>query len=138
MRRRCRSNGQAVLQGRILLMREPRVARTARPGAYPGEVETQGGETDMHTDSFHTKGTLDVGGASHQLFRLKALAKSHPASARLPFSLKVLLENLLRHEDGRVVRREHVEKMVAWDAKAAPETEISFYVARVLLQDFTG
>jgi aconitate hydratase len=92
----------------------------------------------MHTDSFHTKGTLEVDGASYQLFRLAALAKSHPASARLPFSLKVLLENLLRHEDGRVVRREHVEKMVAWDAKAAPETEISFYVARVLLQDFTG
>jgi aconitate hydratase len=92
----------------------------------------------MHTDSFHTKGTLEVDGASYQVFRLAALAKSHPASARLPFSLKVLLENLLRHEDGRVVRREHVEKMVAWDAKAPPETEISFYVARVLLQDFTG
>jgi aconitate hydratase len=92
----------------------------------------------MHTDSFHTKGTLDVDGSSRQLFRLSALAKTHPAAARLPFSLKVLLENLLRHEDGRVVRREHVEKMVAWNAKAAPDTEISFYVARVLLQDFTG
>jgi aconitate hydratase len=92
----------------------------------------------MHTDTFHTHGTLDVAGTSHQLFRLSALAKTHPAAARLPFSLKVLLENLLRHEDGRVVRREHVEKMVAWDAKATPDTEISFYVARVLLQDFTG
>jgi len=89
----------------------------------------------MQTDSFHTKGTLEVDGAKYQLFRLSALAKSHPAAARLPFSLKVLLENLLRHEDGRVVRREHVEKMVAWDAKAAPDTEISFHVARVLLQD---
>ncbi len=92
----------------------------------------------MATDSFHTRGTLDVQGASHQVFRLSELAKSHPAVARLPFSLKVLLENLLRHEDGRVVRREHVEKMAAWDAKAPPETEISFHVARVLLQDFTG
>jgi aconitate hydratase len=92
----------------------------------------------MHTDSFHTKGTLQVEGTSYQLFRLGALAKSHPAASRLPFSLKVLLENLLRHEDGRVVRREHIEKMVAWDAKTAPVTEISFYVARVLLQDFTG
>jgi aconitate hydratase len=92
----------------------------------------------MHTDSFHSKGTLGVDGTSYQLFRLAALAKTHPGVARLPLSLKVLLENLLRHEDGRVVRREHVEKMAAWDAKAAPETEISFYVARVLLQDFTG
>jgi aconitate hydratase len=92
----------------------------------------------MDTDSFHTNGTLEVEGASYQVFRLATLAKSHPAAARLPFSLKVLLENLLRHEDGRVVRREHVERMVGWDAKAAPETEISFYVARVLLQDFTG
>jgi aconitate hydratase len=92
----------------------------------------------MHTDSFHTQGTLDVEGASYQVFHLATLAKSHPASARLPFSLKVLLENLLRHEDGRVVRKEHIEKMVAWNAKAQPDTEISFYVARVLLQDFTG
>ena len=92
----------------------------------------------MSTDSFHTKGSLDVQGTSHQVFRLAELAKGHPAVARLPVSLKVLLENLLRHEDGRVVRREHVEKMVAWDAKAPPETEISFHVARVLLQDFTG
>ncbi len=92
----------------------------------------------MSTDSFHTKGSLDVQGTSHQVFRLAELAKGHPAVARLPVSLKVLLENLLRHEDGRVVRREHVEKMVAWDAKAPPETEISFHVARVMLQDFTG
>jgi len=92
----------------------------------------------MQNDSFHTRGTLDVGGASHEIYRLSALAKAHPAVARLPFSLKVLLENLLRHEDGRVVRREHVEGMIGWDPKAAPETEISFHVARVLLQDFTG
>jgi aconitate hydratase len=92
----------------------------------------------MQTDSFHTKGKLEVEGASYQVYRLATLAKSHPAAARLPFSLKVLLENLLRHEDGRVVRRDHVERMVAWDAKAAPESEISFHVARVLLQDFTG
>src|SRR5450631_4457716 len=92
----------------------------------------------MQIDSFHTKGKLEVEGASYQVYRLATLAKSHPAAARLPFSLKVLLENLLRHEDGRVVRREHVEKMVAWDAKAAPDAEISFHVARVLLQEFTG
>ncbi len=92
----------------------------------------------MPTDSFHTQGSLEVQGVVYSVFRLAELAKRHPAVARLPLSLKVLLENLLRHEDGRVVRREHVEKMAAWDAKAPPETEISFHVARVLLQDFTG
>jgi aconitate hydratase len=92
----------------------------------------------MKTDSFKTRDTLDVVGTGYEIFRLAVLAKAHPALARLPFSLKVLLENLLRHEDDRVVRREHVERMLAWDAKAAPETEIPFHVARVLLQDFTG
>ncbi|HXX29289.1 MAG TPA: aconitate hydratase AcnA [Myxococcaceae bacterium] len=92
----------------------------------------------MQNDTFHARGTLDVGGASHEIFRLSTLARAHPAVARLPFSLKVLLENLLRHEDGRVVRREHVERMLAWDPRLPPETEISFHVARVLLQDFTG
>ncbi|QDE66727.1 aconitate hydratase AcnA [Myxococcus xanthus] len=90
------------------------------------------------TDSFGTKSQLKVGSATYDLFSLGKLAKSHPAVNRLPFSLKVLLENLLRHEDGRVVKREHVEKMLAWDPKATPDVEISFHPARVLLQDFTG
>ncbi|RYZ37241.1 MAG: aconitate hydratase AcnA [Myxococcaceae bacterium] len=90
------------------------------------------------TDSFGTKAKLKVGSTTYDLFSLGTLAKSHPAVNRLPFSLKVLLENLLRNEDGRVVKREHIEKMLAWDPKAAPETEISFHPARVLLQDFTG
>jgi aconitate hydratase len=89
-------------------------------------------------DSFKTKATLSVGSASYEIFNLKTLAKAHPAVEKLPFSLKVLLENLLRHEDGRIVKKEHVEKMLAWNPKAEPDTEISFHPARVLLQDFTG
>ena len=92
----------------------------------------------MTSDSFKTRGSLQVGGKTYEVFSLDVLAKSHPAVRQLPFSLRVLLENLLRHEDGRVVKREHVEKMLAWNPKAAPDTEISFHVARVLLQDFTG
>src|SRR3954468_628632 len=90
------------------------------------------------TDSFGTKSQLKVGAATYDYFSLGKLAKANAAVNRLPLSLKVLLENLLRHEDGRVVKREHVEKMLAWNPKAAPETEISFHPARVLLQDFTG
>ncbi|HEY1907749.1 MAG TPA: aconitate hydratase AcnA, partial [Myxococcaceae bacterium] len=92
----------------------------------------------MTTDSFQTRGSLQVGGKTYEVFSLDVLAKSHPTVRQLPFSLRVLLENLLRHEDSRVVKREHVEKMLAWNPKAAPDTEISFHVARVLLQDFTG
>ncbi|MCI0573878.1 MAG: aconitate hydratase AcnA [Myxococcaceae bacterium] len=90
------------------------------------------------SDSFKTKTQLKVGSHSYEVFSLGKLAKERAEVARLPFSMKVLLENLLRHEDGRVVKRDHIEKMLAWDPKAAPETEISFYPARVLLQDFTG
>jgi aconitate hydratase len=90
------------------------------------------------TDSFGTKSQLKVGSATYDMYSLGKLAKAHPSVNRLPVSLKVLLENLLRHEDGRVVKREHIEKMLAWDPKATPDVEISFHPARVLLQDFTG
>jgi len=93
------------------------------------------------SNSFSTKGGLAVGSASYQLYSLAPLAKSHPRLERLPFSLKVLLENLLRHEDGRVVRREDVEFLLSWDPHGAAnkvEKEIAFHPARVLLQDFTG
>jgi aconitate hydratase len=92
----------------------------------------------MTTDSFKTRGSLQVGGSGYEIYALESLAKAHPAVRQLPVSMRVLLENLLRHEDGRVVKREHIEKMLAWNPKATPETEISFHVARVLLQDFTG
>ena len=86
-------------------------------------------------NSFKAKGTLTVGGTTYGIFRLSACGE---AASRLPMSLKVLLENLLRHEDGRVVRREHVEAVLNWDPKAIPSQEIAFHPGRVLLQDFTG
>ncbi len=86
-------------------------------------------------DTFNAKGTLTVSGKSYGIYRLSACG---PDVERLPLSLKVLLENLLRHEDGRVVRRDHVEAVLNWDPKAAPSQEIAFHVGRVLLQDFTG
>ncbi|MCA3012388.1 MAG: aconitate hydratase AcnA, partial [Myxococcaceae bacterium] len=90
------------------------------------------------TDSFQTRTTLTVGGVPHPVFSLAKLAEQFPSVSTLPFSLKVLLENLLRFEDGRVVRKEHVEAVTRWNPKGEPDTEISFTPARVLLQDFTG
>jgi aconitate hydratase len=85
--------------------------------------------------SFGTRTTLEVGGSRFVVHRLEALGAR---AARLPCSLKVLLENLLRREDGRQVTREHVEGLLGWDPKRPPEREIPFMPARVLLQDFTG
>jgi aconitate hydratase len=89
-------------------------------------------------DTFKTRTKLTVGGIPYDTFSLKTLAKQFPSVETLPFSLKVLLENLLRFEDGRVVKKEHVEALTRWNPKADPDTEISFTPARVLLQDFTG
>src|SRR6516162_706837 len=88
-------------------------------------------------DSFGSKGTLTVGGKDYTIWRLHKAAGAD-ALKRLPFSLKVLLENLLRHEDGRAVRKADIDGLIAWDPKAIPDREISFHPARVLLQDFTG
>ncbi len=85
-------------------------------------------------DSFKTRKKLNVGGVPYDIFSLAELAKQRPEVTKLPFSLKVLLENLLRYEDGRVVKKELVDALL----KGTPETEISFTPARVLLQDFTG
>src|SRR5262245_22775273 len=87
-------------------------------------------------DSYKTRGSLEVGGTSFTLYRLASLPKDKVE--RLPFSLPVLLETLLRPEDGRVVKKEHVDAVLDWDPKAVPEQEIAFHPARVLLQDFTG
>jgi aconitate hydratase len=90
-------------------------------------------------DSFGSRATLDVAGKSYTIYRLDALAKaSNGNSDRLPFSLKILLENLLRNEDGAFVKRVDVETMANWDVRAKAEKEIAFRTARVLLQDFTG
>src|SRR6476469_5433259 len=90
-------------------------------------------------DSFRTSTALQVGGRSVQYFSLGTLEKNgFPEVARLPFSLKILLENLLRHEDGRFVKAADIEAMATWDVKGTAQKEISFAPARVLLQDFTG
>jgi aconitate hydratase len=90
-------------------------------------------------NSFGTRTALTVGGRSFQMFSLPALEKAgFPEIARLPFSMKILLENLLRHEDGRFVKAADVEALAKWDLKSTAQREISFAPARVLLQDFTG
>jgi aconitate hydratase len=90
-------------------------------------------------NSFGTRETLPVDGKSYEIFHLSALEKKGVGHvARLPFSLLVLLENLLRMEDGRFVRAEDINALASWEAKAALQKEINFMPARVLLQDFTG
>ena len=88
------------------------------------------------TDSFGARSTLDVGGSQFEIYRLDAITEGRVE--RLPYSLKILLENLLRHEDGRDVTRDDILALANWDADAEPSTEISFTPSRVILQDFTG
>ncbi|QIG42881.1 aconitate hydratase [Nocardioides anomalus] len=89
-------------------------------------------------DSFGAKSTLEVGGSSYQIFRLDQVEGEGLDVASLPFSLKVLLENLLRTEDGADITEEHIRALAGWDADAQPDTEIQFTPARVIMQDFTG
>jgi aconitate hydratase len=86
------------------------------------------------SNSFEARSTLTVNGKDHEIYRLDAV----PGSERLPYSLKILLENLLRHEDGRTVTKEDIGAMAAWDPDAEPSKEIAYTPARVLMQDFTG
>ena len=88
-------------------------------------------------DTFSTRATLEVGGKSLTYASLPRLAERFPV-ARLPYSMKILLENLLRHEDGVTVLPGHIEAVANWDAKAVPDIEIAFMPGRVVLQDFTG
>jgi len=88
------------------------------------------------TDSFGARSILDVGGKEYEIYKLDAVQEGHVE--RLPFSLKILLENLLRFEDGRDVTRDDILTLANWDPAAAPSTEISFTPSRVILQDFTG
>jgi aconitate hydratase len=89
-------------------------------------------------DSFGSHGTLAVSGENLKIARLAALEKRGYDLARLPYALKILLENLLRREDGKVVSSEEIDFLCRWDPAAAPSREIAFMPARVLLQDFTG
>jgi aconitate hydratase len=91
-----------------------------------------------HPNSFHAAATLTSGSRQVHLFRLQALAEQGTNLARLPFSLRILLENLLRHEDGRTVTADDIRFLAAWDPAAEPSREIAYMPARVLMQDFTG
>ncbi len=92
--------------------------------------------TTQHPDSFGSKATLTSGSQTVTYFSLQAL-KDYDLT-KLPFSLRILLENLLRHEDGRTVTADDIKFLAQWDAKAAPSREIAYMPARVLMQDFTG
>ncbi len=92
----------------------------------------------MTANSFGSRASLKVGGHSYEIFRLDALERRGLPVPRLPYSLKILLENLLRREDGRVVQPADIEKLARWDPRKEPDEEIAFMPARVLLQDFTG
>ena len=86
------------------------------------------------TNSFGARAQLGVGDASYEIFRLDAV----PGAENLPYSLKVLLENLLRTEDGANITADHIRALAGWDPNAEPDTEIQFTPARVIMQDFTG
>lgn len=104
-----------------------RRARVARCG-------TRGGVAVSSVDTFGSKGTLSVSGKDYEIFRLSAVE----GLGRLPYSLKVLAENLLRTEDGANTTADHIRALAAWDPQAEPSTEIQFTPARVVMQDFTG
>ncbi len=88
-------------------------------------------------NSFRTRDTLDVNHRTYEIFSLRKLSRQHDVT-RLPYTLKILLENLLRYEDGNTVKQGDIEALVNWKPQAEPETEIAFRPARVLMQDFTG
>ena len=88
----------------------------------------------MSIDSFQSRTTLEVGDQSVEVFALSQV----PGAERLPYALKVLLENLLRTEDGANITADHIRALAAWDPAAEPDTEIQFTPARVIMQDFTG
>ncbi|MFC5439148.1 aconitate hydratase [Rhodanobacter ginsenosidimutans] len=88
----------------------------------------------MSSDSFGARDQLVVGGTSYQIYRLDRIKTAH----RLPYSLKVLLENLLRNEDGRLVTREQIQSLANWQPGATAQKEVQYTPARVLMQDFTG
>jgi len=89
-------------------------------------------------NSFNSRSTLRVGKLDYEIYRLDALDKQGLSTKHLPYSLRILLENLLRTEDGRNVKRQDIEALAGWNSKTACDSEIAFTPSRVLLQDFTG
>ena len=92
----------------------------------------------MFLNSFNSRSTLNVGKQSYEIFRIDALDKQGSSTRHLPYSLRILLENLLRTEDGRNVTKDEVRALAAWNSQSKPDKEIAFTPSRVLLQDFTG
>ena len=92
----------------------------------------------MSLNTFNSRSTLKVGDKEYEIYRLDALDKQGISTAHLPFSLRILLENLLRTEDGRNVTQDEIRALAAWNKNSKPEKEIAFTPSRVLLQDFTG
>src|SRR6266481_1052496 len=92
----------------------------------------------MSLNSFGARGTLTVGNKEYELYRIDAVDKQGISTQHLPFSLRILLENLLRTEDGRNVKAEDIRALASWDGKTKSEKEIAFTPSRVLMQDFTG
>jgi aconitate hydratase len=92
----------------------------------------------MFVNSFNSRTTFTVGNKEYEIYRLDALDKQGISTAHLPFSLRILLENLLRAEDGRNVSKEEIRALAVWNGSSQPDKEIAFTPSRVLLQDFTG
>jgi len=92
----------------------------------------------MSLNSFNSKSSLKIGNKEYEIYRLDALDKAGISTKHLPFSLRILLENLLRTEDGRNVSKDEIRALAAWNSKSRPDKEIAFTPSRVLLQDFTG
>src|SRR6266851_3077705 len=92
----------------------------------------------MSSNSFGARATFKVGGKEYEIYRLDALDKAGVSTKHLPFSLRILLENLLRTEDGRNVKAEDIRALAGWNGKTKSEKEIAFTPSRVLMQDFTG
>jgi len=92
----------------------------------------------MSANSFNSRSLLKVGNKEYEIYRLDALDRQGISTKHLPYSLRILLENLLRTEDGRNVKKEDVSSMAAWNKDSKPDKEIAFTPSRVLLQDFTG
>jgi aconitate hydratase len=100
--------------------------------------EETGMPSPKSVDSFGAKGTLDVNGKSYEIYRLASVAGEGLDVDSLPYSLKILLENLLRTEDGANITADDIRALAGWDADAEPSKEIQFTPARVIMQDFTG
>src|SRR5215467_6336931 len=92
----------------------------------------------MSLNSFNSRASLTVGNKEYEIYRLDALDKAGIRTGHLPFCLRILLENLLRTEDGKNVKKEEIRALAGWNSKSKPDKEIAFTPSRVLLQDFTG